>query len=47
VVVASKFHELISSCYSFSLALTPYDFNVHNIFFKCNEKKKNKLSSII
>jgi hypothetical protein len=44
VVVASKFHELVSSCYSCSLALTPYDLNVFNNFLKkCNEKKKKEL----
>jgi hypothetical protein len=44
VVVGSKFHKFVSSCYSCSLALTPYDLNVlSNFLKKCNEKKKKKL----
>jgi hypothetical protein len=44
MVVASKLHKLVSSCYLCSLTLIPYDLNVLNIFFKkCNEMKKNKL----
>ncbi len=45
MVVASKLHKLVSSCYSCSFALTHYDLNVLSIFIflKCNEKKKKKL----
>jgi hypothetical protein len=44
VVVASKLHKLVSSYYSCSFALTPYDLDViNNVLKKCNEKKKKKL----
>jgi hypothetical protein len=44
VVVDSKFHKLVSTCYSCSLALTPYVtlMCLINVFKKCNEKKKKK-----
>jgi hypothetical protein len=42
VMVASKLHRLVSSCYSCSLALTPYDLNVLNKFFLQMQFKEGK-----
>jgi len=39
-MVASKLHELVSSCYSCSFALTPYDLNV--LTLKSAMKRKEK-----
>jgi hypothetical protein len=44
VAVASKLHKLVSSCYSRSFALTPYDLNLlNNFFIKVQSKEKKKL----
>jgi len=40
--VASKFHKFVPSCYSCSLALTPYDLNVFNEFLKKVQWKEEK-----
>jgi hypothetical protein len=42
MVVASKFHKLVPSCYSCSFALTPYTLNVLNKFLKTSAMKRRK-----
>jgi hypothetical protein len=40
-----KFHKFVSSSYSCSFALTPYDLNVLNIYKKKFNEKKKKLKN--